>query len=228
MANAVVESYKELVKFLGQTLGEAYEVVLFDLTSDNKGIVAIANGNVSGRSVGDPVSPETVAYLMDKQYDSRESLINYTGVLDNGSILRSSTFFIKDNGKTVGMLGINFDDTAFHDLSRKLLYLVHPGDFVDKHFENQSRMNEKDLLQLISSGTPTERFHNDPDRVMADMFTQVTAACQTPSDHLTPQERERVINALDQCGMFKLKGSVQYTANHLGCSIATVYRYIAK
>jgi len=228
MANALVDSYKELVRFLGQTLGPAYEVVLFDLTSEHGGIVAIANGNVSGRSVGDPVAPETVKYLMERQYDSKESLINYTGLLDNGTALRSSTFFIKDNGKTVGMLGINFDDSAFHELTQNMLRIIHPDDYVTKRFQDQAKLSDNALMRLIQSGTPTERFHNDPEKVMAGMFEQVTTSYQTPPDRLTPQEREHVINALNRCGMFKLKGSVQYTADRLGCSIATVYRYIAK
>ena len=48
-----LDQYRQLVSFLGQVLGPDYEVVLSDLHS----ILAISNGQVSGRSVGGPLRP---------------------------------------------------------------------------------------------------------------------------------------------------------------------------
>ena len=48
--------YAEMVEFLGEALGKEYEVVLHDLTNPECSIVAIANGELSGRSIGGPVT----------------------------------------------------------------------------------------------------------------------------------------------------------------------------
>jgi len=224
--NEIIKSYKALVPLLGQFLGPCYEVILMDLTSDNNGIVAIANGEVTGRSVGDPISTDAIRILLDREYDSGDSLMNYTNVLDDGRVLRSLTFFIKDRGETVGLFGINFDDSPYRDLTRKLMTVIHPDEFVSRLFDVQSKEADARLLSIVQSGTSAERIRRDPEQVMQEMFRQVTTAYKTPSERLTPSERETVVRALNKCGMFSLKGSVQYTADRLGCSIATVYRYI--
>lgn len=51
-----LDRYIPLVEFLGQALGERCEVVLHDLTVPEKSIIAIANGNISGRAVGGSVT----------------------------------------------------------------------------------------------------------------------------------------------------------------------------
>lgn len=63
--------------------------------------------------------------IMQKQYESNNYIINYTGQLSNGKTLRSSTMFIKDGGKLVGLLCVNFDDSRFHEVSDTILRLVH-------------------------------------------------------------------------------------------------------
>ena len=79
MTSDILQQYKILVEFLGQTLGPDYEVVLQDLSSDNRSIIAIANGHISGRSVGSPLTNAALQMLSSKLYEDRNYLSNYKG-----------------------------------------------------------------------------------------------------------------------------------------------------
>ncbi|MDR2784579.1 MAG: PAS domain-containing protein, partial [Treponema sp.] len=49
-----IEATKGIVEFLGEACGENCEIVLQDLREGKMEIVAIANGHISGRTVGAP------------------------------------------------------------------------------------------------------------------------------------------------------------------------------
>lgn len=48
----ILDIYKGLVPFLGEALGKDCEVVLHDFREPGHSVIAIANGNISGRHVG--------------------------------------------------------------------------------------------------------------------------------------------------------------------------------
>ena len=48
-----------------------------------------------------------------------------------------------------------------------------------------------------------------------------------PADRLTSEERLQIIDALEKSGIFLLKGAVKDVAAGLGCSQASVYRYLS-
>lgn len=50
-----LEPYRALVPFLGQALGPDYEVALHDLTGETGAVAALANGGVTGQSLGAPL-----------------------------------------------------------------------------------------------------------------------------------------------------------------------------
>ena len=157
MASQLLQQYVKLTEFLGHTLGPDYEVALHDLTDRNRSIVAIANSHVSGRKLGAPLTNTALKILRDKSYESQDYLLHYRGVSADGRILRSSTFFIKQNGKLIGMLCINFDDSRYHAVSEEILRLCHPDKFVDTNFQvDTSRIDE---LSAIPA-PPPERFHS--------------------------------------------------------------------
>ena len=113
MANPLLQQYIKVTEFLGLTLGPDYEVALHDMTDKNRSIIAIANNHISGRDVGAPLTNVALKILMDKSYEVQDYRLHYCGMSAKGKVLRSSTMFIKQNGKLIGMLCINFDDTKF-------------------------------------------------------------------------------------------------------------------
>ena len=48
------------------------------------------------------------------------------------------------------------------------------------------------------------------------------------SGHLTHSERLQVITSLESAGIFLLKGAIKSAAAALGCSTASIYRYLSQ
>ena len=92
----LLEQYKVMVEFLGQALGGDYEVVLHDLSEGHNAIVAIANGGISGRGVGAPLTNMALRFLADREYERHDYKVGYRGVSRAKTELHSSTMFIKD------------------------------------------------------------------------------------------------------------------------------------
>ena len=91
--------YQVLVRFLSGALGPDYEIVLQEVGPEHSGIIAIANGDISGRTVGSPLTGTALRFIMQRRYEQDDYALNYTGKLENGKTLRSSTMFIKDEGE---------------------------------------------------------------------------------------------------------------------------------
>ena len=217
----LLRQYEQLTEFLGKALGPDYEVALHDLTDKNRSIIANANGHVSGRSVGAPLTNMALGILKDKSYENRDYMLHYAGVSVKGKELRSSTMFIKEQGKLVGMLCINFDDSRYNALSQQILALCHPDDF-----------GADPSLLLGSEGAHGHRgpetFRNSTEAVAIDAVSRELEKLGVPADRLTSDERLQIIAALEAGGIFLLKGSVKDVAAGLSCSQASVYRYLSQ
>ena len=224
MPSPLLQQYVKLTEFLGRALGPDYEVALHDLTDKNRSIIAIANNHVSGRQVGAPLTNVALKILMDKSYETQDYRLHYRGVSAEGKTLRSSTLFIKQNGKLIGMLCINFDDSRYQAVSEDILRLCHPDSFVDTNFQV-----DEDRVQGVSTvASAAESFHNSIDAVAVDAVTRELNQLGVTAARLTPEERVQIISQLETGGIFLLKGAVKDVANALRCSQASVYRYLSQ
>lgn len=220
--NPVLQQYVKLTEFLGHTLGPSYEVALHDLTNKERSIIAIANNHVSGREVGAPLTNMALSILKDKSYETSDYRLNYYGVSVNGKDLRSSTLFIKDNGRLVGMLCINFDDSLYRAVSNQIMGLCHPDIFV-----------EGLLSQFTAEAAPAvriapEKFGNSAEAVASDAVSRELEHLGVTAERLTSEERLQIITTLEANGIFLLKGAVKDVAAGLHCSQASVYRYLSQ
>ena len=224
MANPLLQHYIKLTEFLGQALGPDYEVALHDMTDKNRSIVAIANNHISGREIGAPLTNVALKILMDKSYETQDYRLHYCGLSAEGKTLRSSTMFIKHNGKLVGMLCINFDDSRYRAISDHILKLCHPDLFVTDVLAQPLPESEDD----ISARSSPEKFRNSADAVALDAINRELERMGVTPEQLTPEKRLQVIAALEAGGLFLLKGAVKSAAASLHCSPASVYRYITQ
>lgn len=216
MANTI-SSYFKLVEFLGITLGPDYEVVLYDLHNIDKGIVAIANGHVSGRSLGSPLSVKHLDALERQDLQSIDYDTNYNALAGNNKLLRSSTLYIKDDGKIVGLLCINFDDSKYKDISRTIMELCHPNELITK--------NAFESIDEIELSYESDSLGMTVDDIAMSAIKKVMGNLQI-GEKLTKKDRMSVVAAMHEKGIFNLKGSVSLVAKELSCSEATIYRYI--
>ncbi len=222
MTNDLFQQYSTLVDYLGKVLGPDYEVVLHDLTHTNQEVVAIANGHISGRTVGSPLTNTALHLIKSKAYLTQDFLINYKGEAENGHLIRSSTMFIKNNhGVLEGLLCINFDDSRFTNLSNNLFKLLHGKDFIH-NFQDVPDVQNPVPVSLNSA----EKFPTDITKLMQQIFEDVMKDVAITPERLTQDEKITIISQLDKHGLFRLKGAIPFTAKHLACSSSSIYRYL--
>ncbi|MFT9076257.1 helix-turn-helix transcriptional regulator, partial [Ethanoligenens sp.] len=207
-----MEQAEKLVEFLGEILGDAYEVVLQDVNPDNMKIVAIANGHVSGRSIGAPMTDLSLQMCSDESWKTKDYEGNYVGVTNDGKVLKSSTFFIKEDGKLLGMLCINQDTSRFQALSEEVLRLGG--------VEIPSMKKQKSALPKI------ENFSENISELTSHAIRDAMGPeNQIPLNHLKQSERIKIVAYLEQRGVFMMRGAVSTVAEQLECSEASIYRY---
>ena len=114
----------QLAKGIASQFGPNCEVVVHDLDSNDpeSSIVAIENGQVTGRKVGDGPSHVVLETLRGDREKLQDHLCYLTKTKD-GKILKSTTIYIRnDDGTPIGIFGINgaavaqamMIDTLFH------------------------------------------------------------------------------------------------------------------
>ncbi len=213
----ILDYYKKLVEFLGLVMGEDTEVVLRDCRKPNHDIVAIANGHVSGRTIGAPITDFTLSVLASEQWKERDYVVNYLGKAKPNKKLRSSTYFIRENGELVGQLCINIDTTRYQKLSEEILHL-----------------GGVDLLPQeedgLVCGKTVETFSNDVIHDLLERAVMETmGSCEEiVRERLTQEDRIAIVEKLNRSGLFQLKGAVGEAAEYLYCSEASIYRYLSK
>lgn len=206
MAESInLDFLKRLAYGLAEQFGNDCEVVVHDLTRadhDNT-IVAIENGHVSGRTLGD--GPSRVALEAMQQTGQIEDRLNYFTKSRDGRMLRSSTIFIKnDDGKPIGILAINYD------LS-KLKMAEHAI---------RTLMRGIDDSQPAPSSIPTNV--ND---LLDQLIEQSVELVGKPVPLMTKEDKVRAVQFLSDSGAFLITRSGDKISKFFGISKYTMYTY---
>ncbi|MCI1966216.1 MAG: PAS domain-containing protein [Oscillospiraceae bacterium] len=203
----LLDSYYPLISFLSKLCGPSCEVLLNDVSRPESAVVAIAGGCHSGREIGSPMTDFARDIIKNKTYQDSDSVSNYTGA-GKGKNFVSSTFFIKNEGRLIGLLCINRDmsvltqaEAAF-ELIKKQYNLVLPSDEV----------------QEVLDAPVSVILHNMVEAA-------INESCAFP-DRLKKSEKEAIVIKLKNQGVLRMKGAVAEIARQLRISEPTVYRYI--
>ena len=188
-----------------KTLGNNCEVVIHDFTDLSASIIYIA-GNVTNRKVGGPIT-DLIFNVLREKGDSVDNMYNYTTRTKDGKILKSSTIFLRNTkNKVIGCLCLNIDVTQYINL--KLL------------IDNFLGFKEIDELKNI------ENFATSTEETIEAISLEIAKKFGKSPANMNKDERLAFIKALNDKGIFILKGSVDKIAKILGLSKYTVYSYI--
>lgn len=186
--------------------GSNCEVVVHDLSRHpDHSIVAIFNGHVTGRKVGDGASHVVIEQLQSNDPEPKDHLCYLTKTPD-GKILKSSTAYIRNSkGKVSAIFSINYDIS-------KLL------------------MVESAVRDLISTGeepqqTEPEKIININD-LLDDLIEQSVALVGKPVALMNKDDKVKAIRFLNQNGAFLVTKSGDKIAKYFGISKYTLYSYI--
>jgi len=195
---------RRLARGLTRQFGGDVEVVLHDLSEETREstIVAIENGHVTGRKVGDGPSQVVLEALQSGEMEDR---LNYYTKTSDGRILRSSTIFIKNKeGKAIGVFSINHDISRLLAVERTVRTLVNGAGEVREQ-ATRIPMNVNELLdQLIE---------------------QSVKLVGRPAALMTKEEKMRAVQFLSDAGAFLITRSSDKVSKFFGISKYTLYSY---
>lgn len=196
----------KLAKTLARQFGPNCEIVVHDLDSndENSSIVAIENGQVTGRKVGDGPSHVVLEALRNGK-ECLNDHVSYLTRTKDGKILKSSTVYITDDdGKAVGIFGINYDIT---------LMLA--------------------MEEMMKQITATEEAQQEPERIsrnvadlLDELIDQSVALVGKPVALMSKEDKVKAIQFLNDTGAFLITKSGDKVCKFFGISKYTLYSYI--
>lgn len=203
----LLQALMPLIKGLSLTLGPDYEVVLHDLSSPDRSIVAIENGHISGRAIGEPLAEYALEMLQRAKAESNRNYVcNFLSRTSDGKPIRSSTFYLRDtNGKIVGYLCLNYDMTRAEivkQLAKSLTCIAEPA-----------------------GGAPAAGVSLRSD-MLEENLKHIRNHARKPLHLCTKAENLELIRVLDDEGFFMLKGAVESYAREAGKTKYTIYLYL--
>ena len=196
----------DLAKGIARQFGQNCEVVVHDLESNepDRTIVAIENGHVTGRKVGDGPSQTVLQALQGQRKKPNDHLAFLTKTRD-GKVLRCSTIFIPDeDGNTVGILEINYDISLMLALENGLRRFT------------------------VMDDTPYEaaKLPRNVSELLEELIEQSVALVGKPTALMTKEEKVQAIRFLNDAGAFLITKSGDKVCKYFGISKYTLYSYI--
>lgn len=185
--------------------GQRCEVAVHDFSNLGESLFYL-KGNLTNRKKGSPIT-DLVLQELKKDAHEIEDITNYETVLKNGSVLKSSTIFLRDpTNHVIGALCINYDISLLIQLGGEI----------------------EDLLRFNKSEQKTESFHSTVHEVVEDMVNTVLKDFAKAPTLLEMEEKIECVSKLEEKGTFLIKGSVEYLSEVLGVSKFTIYNYLKK
>ena len=207
MTETQLDFYKRLAHALALQFGSGCEVVVHDLEAadPSHSIVAIENGHVTGRKLGDGPS-HVVLEALHAGEERLEDRLAYLTKTADGKILKSSTVFIRDDhGRTVGIFAVNYDITILRAMGDTIAEVVGTGPSAPREPEPIVR-SVADLLD--------------------DLIEQSVQLVGTPVALRTKEEKVRAIRYLNDTGAFLITKSGPKVCKYFGISKYTLYNYL--
>lgn len=205
-----LEALKPVVKGIAATFGKNCEVVLHDLSRPESSLVMI-EGSVTGRKPGAPITDLVLKHLRVSGDDTRD-IIGYSTRTKDGKLLKASTIFIRDvSGKIIGCLCINYDLTDF----------ITARQIIDNFCACSSNGSGSE-----GKNGYMETFAEDINEVVDAIVDDVINNMGVPVKFMQKDDKMRVVEVLDDRGVFLVKGVVDQVAMRLGVSRYTIYNYL--
>ncbi len=208
-----VDFYTRLAHAIATQFGTNCEVVVHDLETEDpeRSIVAIENGHVTGRSVGDGPSHVVLEAAKAGKLHKLDDRLGYLTKTNDGRILRSTTVFIRnDEGAVVGILGINYDITIISAAAKTLNGLTGSP---EKASEDANEPEPEPIVKNVAD-------------LLDDLIEQSVALVGKPAALMSKDERVRAIGYLNDTGAFLITKSGPKVCKYFGISKYTLYSYL--
>lgn len=198
---------KQIARALAEQFGPQCEIAVHDLTSGYENtVIAIENGHVTGRHIGDGASEIALQALKAKK--NVEDNLNYLTRTQDGRLLKSSSIYIRgEGGDVIALLSINYDITAISHASSILAQFI--GTTQDKRQEGQ--------IDTIFSNV------ND---LLDQLIEESVEYVGKPVALMVKEDKVKAIHYLDEKGAFLIKKSGDKVSKYYDISKYTLYNYM--
>lgn len=197
-----------LIKGLSKHFGEKCEFVVHDYSKEYaRTIIAIENGQVTGRSVGKGGTDIGLRIVQGEHRD--DGRYCYTTQTVDGRRLRSSTIYLKDDdGKLLGSLCINSDITDMVNMRNcfNQIFMETVG----------SEENQPDDTVV----------YHDVEDMLYSMIKESLEKIGTPVALMTREQKIEGIRYLNRRGVFSIKNAANIVARYYDVSKYTIYNYL--
>lgn len=184
-----------------RTVGPQCEVVVHDLADMEQSIVWI-KGTVTERKVGGCMTARGLSLV---RAGRTEDSYNYTTRTRSGKMVRSSLVFVSNEQNTpVVCMEINFDASPFVAFRRTLETLADPDEAYTFH----------------------DAFIDDAPQMLETSFQRAVEFVGKPIAQMDKLDRLRVVQLLDDAGVFELRKAIPAIAGYLGVTRFTIHNYL--
>ncbi len=200
-----LDTLRRIAKGIAAQFGSNCEVVVHEVSerSTSHSVVALENGEVSGRKLGDGPS-QVVLERLGKEDACPDDHLCYLTRTPDGKLLKSTTVYIPDeDGKVAAIFGVNFDISTL-------------------------AMAEQALTALTSTPSPGEetRISHNVNDLLDDLIDRSDRLIGKPPAMMTKEDKVRAIRFLNDHGALLITKSGDKIANHFGISKYTLYSYL--
>ncbi len=201
----LLRSYEAVVDGLAALIGSYCEIVLHSLDNLNTSAVKIANGEITGRQVGSPITDLALRMLRDIEGSERNFSRAYFTRAKGGVLMKSITIAIRNgDDRVIGLLCININiDAPFSEIL-------------------QAFMPNEEAKQVASS----VNFASDVDELVDQTVERTIEEINADKDVSNNAKNRQIVMALYDKGIFDIKDAINRVADRLNISKHTVYLYI--
>ncbi|MGL4455384.1 MAG: helix-turn-helix transcriptional regulator [Plesiomonas sp.] len=199
----ILRSYEAVVDGLAALIGTHCEIVLHSLEDLNHSAVRIANGDITGRTIGSPITDLALRMLHDME-DASVSRAYFTRAKGGGALMKSITIAIRNrDNRVIGLLCININlDAPFSQVLKAFM--------PEEARESPSNVN----------------FASSVDELVAQTLEYTIEEVNADRGVSNNAKNRQIVLALYEKGIFDIKDAINQVADRLNISKHTVYLYI--
>ena len=196
---------KQVGACVAETFGPTCEVVIHDLQT--REIVAIENGQVTGRKVGDKLAERVYDYLLSSNHQGERMSGYPSRTTDKGKLLKCSTLVISnDKGEPVATFCLNIE----------IEQLIKARDIIDSILGTKPLNSQNDNNEEMASVLVHAR------KIIGEVIQKVGK----PLPLASKEGKIDIIRELDAQGVFMVRDVIPSICDVLGISQATLYNYL--
>jgi predicted transcriptional regulator YheO len=212
----VMATLQHVVEGLARALGSEVEIVLHDITRPSRSVVAIANGEITGRTIGSsiisgPADDLGLSKLLAGDGGaSRQActiVADYRTRAANGNPLESTSMIFRDaQGEAFCALCINTDRSKLRHIQSLLGEVL--GD-VRERARTAGPATAPDIETLVQT-----------------IVDDAIGARGKPVSIMTKDDKMEAVDQMRRRGIFLIRSSADLVARGLGVSRFTIYNYL--